>query len=96
MDNNTYEALNTKSYPDIIFKMNSLDAIKASSEGWQLTCTGKLSLAGKSRIMKLEANCTSEAGNIRCKGSTSFNMTDFGVDPPKALLGTIKTGIKLL
>jgi polyisoprenoid-binding protein YceI len=31
-------------------------------------------------------------GGLRFVGSTTFNMSEYGVDPPTVMLGAIKTG----
>jgi len=40
----------------------------------------------------LTAEGTMQDGTIRFEGSHTMLQTDFGVDPPTALLGRLKTG----
>lgn len=54
--------------------------------------SGDLSIAGTTRPVSLTAIGSSESDTIRLEGSYSLLQTDFGVDPPSALLGRLKTG----
>jgi polyisoprenoid-binding protein YceI len=53
---------------------------------------GNLTIAGNQKSISFPVTATVTANGIVFKGTTSFKMTSFGVTPPKALLGTIKTG----
>jgi len=89
MDNNTYEALNEESYPNIEF---SLDEVQSISGG-KVKASGELSIAGETRPVTLTADYDLQDSNlISLRGSYTMKMTDFGVDPPTAVFGTIKTG----
>ncbi|MDG1572749.1 YceI family protein [Robiginitalea sp. M366] len=95
MDNNTYKALNTKSYKQIRFqldRMSKIEIVAASGNRYKATLHGKLTIAGKTRDIDLECQLTLTDSQIVLKGAKPLLMTDFGIDPPKALLGTIKTG----
>lgn len=88
MDKNAYKALNTKEYPNVEFILSEC-TMESATKG---LATGKLIIAGASRdvTFKIEVEKLNNAFTIR--GSTDFLLTDFQIDPPKALLGTIKTG----
>lgn len=89
MDKNTYEALNEEAYPNIEF---SLDEVHSTS-GDKVKASGKLSIAGETRPVTLTADYDLDNSNmISLRGSYTMKMTDFGVDPPTAVFGTIKTG----
>jgi len=89
MDNNTYEALNEETYPNIEF---SLDEVQNIS-GDKIKASGKLSIAGETRPVSLTAVYDMDNSDmINLRGSYIMKMTDFGVDPPTAVFGTIKTG----
>lgn len=89
MDKNTYEALQEEKYPTIEFSLNQIESLSRD----KIRASGKLSIAGKIRPVTLTANYDlHNADLISLKGSYTMKMTDFGVEPPTAVFGTIKTG----
>ena len=89
MDGKTHSALKQKKHPQITFKLIEITSI---SEG-SLTANGTLSIAGKENKVTLDATYLAEnTDNIRVQGSKSLLMSDYGIKPPKAMLGTLKTG----
>ena len=93
MDKNTYRALKATNYSSIIFTASSVDIKPSGSAGYLLTTKGKLTIAGTSRDVSLLANGTVNPDkSITYSGSYHLKMTEYNVDPPTAMMGTIKTG----
>lgn len=94
MDKNTYKALNTSKFASIGFTAGAPATVKPSgNSGHILTTSGKLTIAGVTKDVTLTATGVVNADkSITYTGSYKLNMTDFNVEPPKAMLGTIKTG----
>jgi polyisoprenoid-binding protein YceI len=92
MDKNMYKALNADKNPKIIFVLTDINNLKASAGKADFVAKGNLTIAGSQKPISFPVNATLTANGIVFKGSTTFKMTTFGVTPPKALLGTIKTG----
>ncbi|MFN0255778.1 YceI family protein [Pedobacter ureilyticus] len=92
MDKNMYKALNADKNPKIIFVLTDINNLKASAGKADFVAKGNLNIAGSQKPISFPVNATLTANGIVFKGSTTFKMTTFGVTPPKALLGTIKTG----
>lgn len=89
MDGKTHSALEQKKHPQITFKLIEITSITEDS----LFANGTLSIAGKENKVELAtAYSGKNTDNIRVQGSKSLLMTDFGIKPPKAMLGTLKTG----
>ncbi len=88
MDKNAYKALDTKEHESIQFTLSKY-IMESETAG---KATGKLTIAGYTRdvTFNIEVKKTDSAFTI--KGTTDFNLTDFQIEPPKALMGTIKTG----
>lgn len=92
MDKNTYKALNTTKYPTISYTSSSA-SIKPNGSGFILTSKGKLTISGVSKDVELVAHGKLNADNsITFTGSHKLKMTDYKVQPPTAVFGTIKTG----
>lgn len=88
MNDKTYEALKTEKYPVIQFKADQLNVT-----GNKVVGKGTLSLAGKTKPIDIEANIVSKKGDeMQLQGAVDLKMTDFGIDPPTAMFGSISTG----
>ena len=88
MNDHMRKALKADRNPAISWKMASYKV-----DGTAVTMTGRLSIAGKENPIELRATGTADPdGTVRIKGSTKFNMTQYGVKPPSLMLGTMKVG----
>jgi len=88
MDNNAYDALKTKDYKDITFHSQN---VKVSGD--KISATGDLTIAGTKKNTAIDATCAVQSnGDIKCTGSKKIKLTEYNIDPPTAMFGTIKTG----
>ncbi len=93
MDNKTYKALLSNEHPNITFKLEELQSIETNGSNTDLMAKGLLTIAGKTKTIQLAVKAKADGkGGFQFNGSKAFKMTDFGIDPPTALLGTLKTG----
>lgn len=89
MDSKTYDALNKKKYPNITFVLSEVTSINDSS----LTAKGDLTISGVTKSIEMEVAYEIQPdGSILFKGTQPITMTDYDVDPPKAMFGAIKAG----
>lgn len=89
MDDKTYDALNKKKHPNITFVLTEVSGIEANS----LIANGELTISGVTNT--IEMNVDYEIlpdGSVLFKGTQAIKMTDYKVDPPKAMFGAIKAG----
>lgn len=91
MDENTYKALKVESHPQIFYTLKSY-----AMDGDEIRLTGELTIAGVTRDVKFKATYVVTGEFIKFSGAHAFFMTDFDVDPPTAVMGTIKTGDKVI
>ncbi|SDH89973.1 YceI family protein [Winogradskyella thalassocola] len=93
MDKNTYKALNTDDHKTIDFNLTALKNVtKLSDQSFKVSASGKMTISGVTNSITIDMTVKLEGNKLLLNGEKSIKMTDFGIDPPKALLGTIKTG----
>ena len=93
MDKNTYKALNLKKYTTIEFQFLSTEEVSELKNGsYSFKTKGNLKISGVTKMISLEFILHKNDNEVKLVGEKTIKMTDFNVDPPKALLGTIKTG----
>jgi polyisoprenoid-binding protein YceI len=88
MDKNAYNALETDAHKQIAFQL-----VSSRMDGKSIYCTGKLKIAGMTRQIDMEVSYTILAGGgLQCHGTTKILMTDYGVEPPSFMFGSVTTG----
>lgn len=86
MDDKTYEALKAERFATIQFKAQSLKVVNGKVNGG-----GDLTIAGVTKPITLSATSVAQAEGFKISGSTAFKMSDFGINPPTAMFGSLKT-----
>ncbi|TRZ46186.1 YceI family protein [Robertkochia solimangrovi] len=93
MDNNTYKALNTDKYKTINFKLTEVSSMEKQSDGsYSVKAKGDLTLSGVTKNIDLNFKLTNSGNSVTLTGEKEINMTHYKIDPPRALMGAIKTG----
>ena len=93
MDNKTYKALKSDLYPVIQFTLSEISDIKTGNKGQLIKARGILSVAGiKKNIPVTVTGSLKDDGSMSFTGSKSLKMSDFKIEPPTAIFGTLKTG----
>ena len=91
LDKNMHKALNVKEYPEITFRLLRLEPGAAGA----LKGLGMLRIAGVEREVALDLKTERTVETMTVKGSVDLLMTDYGIKPPKAMLGMLKTDPKV-
>lgn len=94
MNKNMYKALKESENPTIQYTLSDYDLVPAAGDanGFTVKSRGTLTIAGTAKPVSMDVQAHRAAGGIAVQGSEQVAMSDFGVKPPTALLGTIKTG----
>lgn len=87
MNGKAHDALEAKKHPQISFS-----AAEMRLNGNRLEGQGSLVVAGKTRKFSLKVPAQVEGKNLRLQGKVPLRMTDFDIQPPTAMFGTLKTG----
>ena len=96
MDNKTRDALKVDKFPVINFKSQQIREVKDLKVKQQIVVIGNLTMAGITKAIEVDGiNTILPNGGIYFEGKKEISMTDYGIDPPTALLGTLKVGNKV-
>lgn len=90
IDKNMHKALKTDKFADITFRLTSLE-----KSGAGLRALGTLTIAGVSKEIVLNLSAKRAGSNLVVAGEIPLLMTDYGVTPPKAMMGMMKTDPKI-
>lgn len=91
MNNKTYSALKAEKYPEITFTLSApVKAILPDPRGYVFTVQGKLSIAGITKTLNIRVKAILTGHNkLTFYGTQQITMSDFGINPPKALFGML-------
>ena len=93
MDNKTYETFKSDKNPNITYTFKSAVVKTDASHNVTIEATGKLSMAGATQSVSLSATGKELAnGDLQLAVSKKIKMTDYNMEPPVMMLGTIKVG----
>ena len=89
IDKNMHKALKAGEFKDISFRLVRLEAQPA------LRAIGMLKIAGVEREIAIDLKTAATATALTITGQAPLLMTDYGIAPPKAMLGMLKTDPKI-
>ena len=89
LDKNMHKALKADEHPDITFKLLRFENRPAPATG--LRAVGVLRVAGVEREVALALKTERREAGLAVKGQLQLLMTDYGIKPPTAMLGMLKT-----
>ena len=94
MDNNLYKALKADDTPDISYILATFDAVPGEiKDTFTLHTVGTLSVAGAENKIEIDVVAARMPdGSVTAKGLVPIKMTDYGIKPPTAIFGRLKTG----
>lgn len=97
MDQNLYKALKADAAPQIGYILARFDVLPGEpKDSFRLATVGALTVAGTERPVKMDVVARRlPDGSMRADGEVPLLMTDYGVNPPTALLGTLRTSNKV-
>ena len=90
LDKNMYKAMKADQHPNITYRMTSYTSTPDNG-AYTATVTGVLTVNGVEKEVVATATMSGDASALKAEGSTTFRMTEFGIKPVTALLGTIRT-----
>ncbi len=93
MNGKVREALAADANPTIMFTLSSAEVGAGTGSGFAVKTTGRLTIAGQTRTVTATfQGTTMPDGRLHFTGQLPVKMSDYGIKPPTAMLGTLKTG----
>lgn len=92
LDKNMHKALKVEQFPDITFRLVRLETTDAADGS---RAVGMLKIAGVEREVALTITTKRARSGLNVQGTVELLMTDYGISPPKAMLGMLKTDPKV-
>jgi YceI-like protein len=97
LDKNMYKALLAPQHPEIRFTMAGYAIGTVSdSAGTAIDARGTLKVAGVEREILISATALREGEAVRLRCDVPLLMTQFGIKPPKMMLGALRTSDKVV
>lgn len=93
LDPNLRHVLRAKEFPAITFDLDGFEVEGGASTDGTATvlAKGRLEVAGKVQAVQLTVSVRGVGNELHLTGRCDLLMTQFGITPPTALLGTLKT-----
>lgn len=94
MDNNLYKALNADATADVTYILATFEAVPGeTNDTFALKTVGTLSVAGRENKLTMDVIAIRMPdGTMKATGMVPIKMTDYGIKPPTAIFGRLKTG----
>lgn len=90
LDKNMHKALKVTEFPEIVFRLNKLEG-----KGAALKAIGVLKIAGVEKNVTFDLKAAATAATLTISGQVLVLMPDYGIAPPKAMMGMLKTDPKI-
>jgi polyisoprenoid-binding protein YceI len=93
MDNKTYEAFQSDTYPTITFTVTQSQITVDDSKNIVIKAPGKLTMAGTTKPVMVEARGKLlPGGGLQLALAQKISMIEFKMKPPTVMMGAIKVG----
>ena len=90
LDKNMYKALKTDKFAEIAFRAKS---VEKTAKG--VRAVGTLTIAGVAKDVAIDFAVARAGSNLSLVGEVPLLMTDYGIVPPKAMMGMMRTDPKV-
>ena len=93
MNDEMYRVLKADQYPDISYVLEAyvVDSTRSASDSFTVHSIGALTVAGKTQLVAFQVRGQRGIVGLQGEAIGHILMTEFGIKPPTALLGAIRT-----
>lgn len=97
LENNMYKTLKADKFPEIRYTLSTYEIPSSTDDGVTLQSIGTLTVAGQQKTIAMSIKAERQVdGSATAAGTQDVLMTDFGIKPPVFMLGTLRTGNKIV
>lgn len=90
LNEDAHEAMKADAHPEINFKLERINSRKTNGNQYLIEAEGTVTIAGVSKKINIQAEGHPTSNGITFKGSKKLKMTNFNMEPPKAMFGLLK------
>lgn len=91
MNDHMWDALEREAHPEIRYRMTGYTVTSTGPASATVELRGELTIAGTTRPHSVSASARALGeGGLRVRGDSPLDMTGFGVEPPRLMLGTLR------
>ncbi|MGA9520394.1 MAG: YceI family protein [Myxococcaceae bacterium] len=90
MNDHLQNALKMREHPQIALKVNSVKLGERKGDAVNVIAKADLTISGQTRSIVLNAVANETPSGLVLSGEHKLKMTDYGVQPPSLMLGTMK------
>ncbi len=92
LDEHMQEAMKAEQNTQIVIRLNQFKLGEKKEDGSrQVDAQGEITVSGVTKPLELQASVTVDGQKVKASGQKKLLMTDFGIEPPTMMLGTVKT-----
>jgi hypothetical protein len=95
LDKNLYKAMQARAYPEIRFLLRHY-AAAVGADDVPFKAEGQLTIHGVEKPVTLEGTGRTDSQTLVADGTYSLLMSDYGVKPPRLMLGMLKVGDRVV
>ncbi|MEM1095809.1 MAG: YceI family protein [Bacteroidota bacterium] len=97
MDRLMWKTLNVTQHANITYALTAAEVVAQTDEGYTLNTTGELTLAGETKEIQMEViGSMGDDGQMHFVGQYPLLLTDYGMTPPTAMFGALRTGDEVI
>ena len=91
LNSNMHDYLKKDDHPNIKFSLVEVTDLSETGSGYQVTVDGNLTVAGVERTVSITGDAVVNGdGSVQIEGTFETLMTEFDIDPPTAMLGSVR------
>jgi hypothetical protein len=91
LTNNLQDYLKKDDHPEITFRLTDINSVVKNNNSASITANGTVNAAGVNKNITMNVDAVVNGnGSISFRGSQDLLMTDFNIDPPTAVMGTVR------
>ncbi|WP_192823459.1 YceI family protein [Rufibacter sp. LB8] len=96
LDNRAYKVMKATDHPKIVYNLRSTDITTVSKNKYLVKVLGDLTIAGTRQVISMNVNVVVNPDNsITCTGTEKIKLSDYKIDAPSYMAGTMKVGNEL-